>query len=214
MSTATTIRAHIACELIDDHEPEVMVIEFLTHEITGPTQARELREELDSLIWPELPHRFVIDFGNAWTLASTAFGEIVAFARQVGRLVVCNLHRNLRLSAALTDLDLYATFAASRQAAIEEARRGPMRGDDDTVDYPTWGAEAEVPAELLCGSGSSSSPASDFRMRFIAAKRAQVEATAGQKATATTVRPKVRSVAIAAGLTLDDFGGRSDALGG
>jgi anti-anti-sigma regulatory factor len=129
---------------MDDDEPEVLVIEFLTHELAGLGQAHELREELDALIWPELPHRIVIDFGNVRTLPSAVFHEIVAFARQVGRLVVCNLHGNLRLSAALSDLDLYAAFAPNRQAAIDEARRGPLRGGDETDDYPVWGAEPDI----------------------------------------------------------------------
>jgi anti-anti-sigma regulatory factor len=212
MSTSTTIRTHIAYELIDDHEPDVMVIEFLGHEIAGPSQARELREELDALVWPELPHRIVVDFGNVWTFGSAAFGEIVAFARQVGRLVVCNLRGNLRLGAALTDLDLYAAFAPSRQTAIEEARRGPIRGEEETVDYPVWRSEDGWAADRRLGS---------FANRISESYRIACAARAADNERATVDKPKVaedqaaaRSVAIGAGLTLDDFGGRSDALGG
>ena len=105
MSTTTTIQAHIAYELIDDHNPEVVVIEFLSQEIVGFLHARELGEQLDSLIRPDLPRNYIIDFGNIRSIGSTAFGEIVSFAHKVGRLSVCNMQENLRLGAALIGLD-------------------------------------------------------------------------------------------------------------
>jgi len=139
MSTTTTIQAHIAYELIDDHNPDVVAIEFLSQEIAGPGHAHELGEQLDSLIRSDLPQNFVIDFANVRWLGSTAFGEIVSFARRVGRLCICNMHERLRLGAALTGLDDCAEFAANRQAAINGARRAAMRGQEDTVDYPaSW----------------------------------------------------------------------------
>jgi len=139
MSTTTTIQAHIAYELIDDHNPDVVVIEFLSQEIAGPCQARELEEQLGSLIRPDLPQCFVIDFGNVRSLGSTAFGAIVGFARKVERLYVCNMQENLRLGAALIGLDECAEFAANRRTAINAARRAAMRDEEDTVDDPaSW----------------------------------------------------------------------------
>jgi anti-anti-sigma regulatory factor len=136
MSTTTTTQAHIAYELIDDRNPEVVVIEFLSQEIAGPLQARELGEQLDSLIRPDLPRRFVIDFSNVRLLGSTAFGEIAAFAHKVERLWVCNLPEELRLGAALIGLDDCAEFAANRPAAIIEARTTAFWNEEETVDYP------------------------------------------------------------------------------
>jgi anti-anti-sigma regulatory factor len=136
MSIAAPIQAHIAYELIDDTSPEVLVVEFSSHEIAGTLQAHELGEQLDSLIRPDLPGNFVIDFGNIRSLGSTAFGEIVSFAHKVRRLYVCGMDGNLRLGAALIGLDDCAEFAANRRSAINAARRHAMRGEDDTVDYP------------------------------------------------------------------------------
>ncbi len=139
MSTATTIQAHIAYELIDDRDPSVVAIEFLSREIAGPAQARELGEQLDSLIGPGMPRCFVVDFGNVEALGSTAFGELVSFARKAAHLAVCNMPANLRLGATLIGLDDCVTFASSRRAAINESRRAAMRGQEDTVDYPpSW----------------------------------------------------------------------------
>src|SRR4051812_20698962 len=97
MQTTSGTQAQIAYELIDDDNPEVVVIEFLSHEITGPLPAHELGEQLDSLIRPELPRNFVIDFSNVRSLGSTAFSEIVGFVRSAGRVRVCNMQRTLRL---------------------------------------------------------------------------------------------------------------------
>jgi anti-anti-sigma regulatory factor len=132
------MQAHIAYELLDEINPAVVAIEFRTQDIAGHLLARELGEQLHSLIRPELPQNFVIDFGNIHSLGSTAFGEIVAFAHKVGRLQVCNMQNTLRLGASLIGLDECAEFATSRRAAIDGARRAAMRSDDNTVDFTGW----------------------------------------------------------------------------
>ena len=99
MSNATSTHAHIAYELIDDTTPGVVAIEFLSHDITGPQHRHELGGQLDSLIRPDLPGNFVIDFAKVRSLGSTAFNEIVSFANKVRRLYVCGMDGNLRLGA-------------------------------------------------------------------------------------------------------------------
>jgi anti-anti-sigma regulatory factor len=138
MSTVRTIQAHIAYELIGEAHPVVVAIEFLSREIAGPRQARELAEELTSLIRPDLPQSFVIDFSDVRFVGSTAFGEIVSFARKVGRVYVCNMQKYLRLGAAVVGLNEYAEFAANRQMAIEGAQKAAMRDVDDTADFPAF----------------------------------------------------------------------------
>jgi anti-anti-sigma regulatory factor len=139
MSITTTIQAHIAYELIDDTRPGVLVIEFLSQDIAGLLHAHELGDQLDSLIRPDLPGNYVIDFGNVRSLGSTAFGEIVTFAHKVRRLYVCGMDGNLRLGAALIGLDDCAEFAVNRRSAVNAARRYAMRAEEDTVDYPcSW----------------------------------------------------------------------------
>ncbi len=132
MSMLAAVQAHIAFELIDDHNPKVVVIEFLSQEITSPIHALELGEQLHSLIRSDLPRNYVIDFNHVRSFGSTAFGEVVRFVRRVGRVSVCNLDDTLRLGGALIGLDDWVEFADSRHAAI----RAAMRGEEDTVDYP------------------------------------------------------------------------------
>ena len=136
MYTAPITQSHIAYDAIGNDRPEVVVIEFLSHEIPGPHQAHELAEQLDSLIRPDLPRNYVIDFANVRGLGSTAFAEIADFVRRAGRVRVCNLDHILRLGASLIGLDDWVEYADSRQRAIRAAMRDWMRGEEDTVDYP------------------------------------------------------------------------------
>jgi len=140
MSTTSTVQAHINYELIGDTQPEVVLIEFVSAAIGDPAHARELGVQLDSLVRDDLPHQIVLDFKDVQALGSTAFGEIVSFARRVrgwnGEVRVCNLRNTLRLGADLIGLDAHADFAENRQWAVYQARKSVVRGEEDTVDYP------------------------------------------------------------------------------
>jgi anti-anti-sigma regulatory factor len=138
MSTATTIQAHIAYEVIEDSNHQVVVIEFLSHDMASPARAHELGTQLHSLIHLHTPQYFIIDCANVRALGSTAFSEIVSFVRKARPVWVCNLDGTLRLGAALVGLDNWARFAATRRAAITEAERTARWDDEDTVYYPAW----------------------------------------------------------------------------
>jgi anti-anti-sigma regulatory factor len=143
MSAPIKIQAHIAYQLIDASKPEVVVVEFMTDQLIDPVRARELADQLESLIRPGFPRTFVIDFGNVRSLGSRGFGAIVSFARQVDRLFVCDLRDHLRLGSALSGLDQCAQFFTDRRTAINEARRAAMDGVDGTADYPVLCAESD-----------------------------------------------------------------------
>jgi anti-anti-sigma regulatory factor len=136
MSTATTIEAHIAYELIKDTNHEVVVIEFVGREIVSPAHARELGEQLDSLIRPQSLQYFVIDFAGVQALGSTAVGEIGSFVRKARPAWICNLDDTLRLGFYLIGLDNWARFAADRLAAIKEAERTARWDEEDPVVHP------------------------------------------------------------------------------
>jgi anti-anti-sigma regulatory factor len=136
MSIATATHAPIEYELIGEDDPEVVVIEFLSHEIVGPHQAYELREQLDAVIRADWCGNYIIDFSSVRSLGSTAFAELAGFVRRVWRVRFCNLDRTLRLGATLVGLDEDVEFCESREAAIRAARRDARRSEEDTVDYP------------------------------------------------------------------------------
>jgi anti-anti-sigma regulatory factor len=135
MSTATTIQPHIAYELIKDTNHDVMIVEFLSQDFASPIHARELGEQLHSLIQPHELQYFVIDFAGVRTLGSTAFGEIVHFVRRATPVWVCNLDKSLRLGASLSGLDACAHIAENRHLAISRAEKTARRDEEDTIDF-------------------------------------------------------------------------------
>jgi anti-anti-sigma regulatory factor len=150
---STTADAHIAYELIEDTNPAVVAIEFLSRDLADPIHARQLGEQLDSLVWSDLPRNFVLDFKNVRSLGSTAFGEIAGFIRKAGQVRVCNMHETLRLGATLIGLSDSAEFALSRPEAIHAAQQAAEEGEYDTTESPilSWAQEK-----------TSSAPKPDF----------------------------------------------------
>jgi hypothetical protein len=212
MSPSTPIQAHIAYELMDEPNPDVVLIEFLSREIIGPGQAAEFRRQLDSLVRPELPHRFVMDFGKVRCLGSSAFSEIGSFARQVGRLAVCNMHHDLRLGADLVGLERYADFADNRQAAVAQVRRGELHGAEDTGDYPALQPESGDASQPMPAAGPNRTSDSQ---RPKASRSSPDEDTDEKRDPRTRAMwSSPRTMTLGAALTVEDFGGRSDALGG
>ncbi len=136
MSSITAHEPFIAYELIEDELPEVTVIEFVHGDILGPHQARELREQLESLMSSGVPRNVVIDFRNARMLGSSAFGVIAKFVRQLARVRACNISHSLRLGASLIGLDDWVDFAQSRESAVQAALEDARRGREETADYP------------------------------------------------------------------------------
>jgi hypothetical protein len=136
MTASAQVQLHIAYELMDEEKPEVTVIEFVSRDVVGPNQAQELREQLESLIWADVPKTFVIDFANARALGSSAFAVIAGFIRQVGYVRVCNLSHGLMLGATLIGLEDWVPLEEGRGSAIREARRAARHGQDETEDYP------------------------------------------------------------------------------
>jgi hypothetical protein len=123
MTSSSGVSAHIAYELIGGLEPKVVVIEFLTREIGSPIHARQLGEQLCSLIDPDCPRFFVLDFKNVRMVGSTGFAQILSFVRNAGRVSVCNLPTSLELGAAMIGLEDHADFARDRQSAVDGAMR-------------------------------------------------------------------------------------------
>ncbi len=137
MLTATAIQAHIAYEVIEDPKYQVVVIEFLSHDITSPAAARELGQQLQSLIRPAgLPQYMVMDFAGVRSLGSSAFSEVLSFVRMSKPVWICNLDHALRLGAALVGLDNWARFAGDRRAAVTVAEQTARWDEEETVDYP------------------------------------------------------------------------------
>ena len=137
MSTTTASQAHIAYEVIDAANHQFVVIEFLSHDFSSPAHARELGQQLNSLIRSRPPQYFIIDCAGVRAFGSTAFSEIVSFVHRARPVWVCNLDGSLRLGASLIGLDNWVKYAANRRAAITEAERTARWDEEDTADFPS-----------------------------------------------------------------------------
>jgi anti-anti-sigma factor len=113
--------AIIAYQRID--EPPAVVVEFLTHAIADPAHAAELGQQLDTLIRPDLPDRYVLDFHKVRSFSSTAFGALVGFVQKVrkagGQVVICNMDEFVRFGADLIRLGDSAPITADQKKALE-----------------------------------------------------------------------------------------------
>jgi hypothetical protein len=125
---------HIVYDLLYEQGLEIAVVQFESRDISDPTHGRELGEQLDSLICPDLPMRYVLDFAGVRALGSTAFCEIAAFARRVrwwgGQVKACNLAEPLSLGAALSGLDDHVEFAATLRSAVNMVQKDHKRRRD------------------------------------------------------------------------------------
>jgi anti-anti-sigma regulatory factor len=136
MSLATTEQIHITSEVVEKTNSQVVIIQFLTHEITSAVDARDLGDQLESLIQPHSRRYYVLDFAGVRAMSSTALGELVTFVRVAKPVWICNLDPTLRLGACLIGLENWARFAADRRAAINLAEWTAQWDDEDTVDFP------------------------------------------------------------------------------
>ena len=113
--------AHISYERID--HPRAVLVEFLTHAFGDPERASELSRQLASLVRPELPSRYILDFKNVHMFSSTGFGALVTFVLKVrkagGQVLICNMDEFVRFGADIIHLGDYAPIVADRQAAID-----------------------------------------------------------------------------------------------
>jgi anti-anti-sigma factor len=125
--------AHISYERID--HPRASLVEFLSHSIADPEHSTELSRQLASLVRPEVPNRYVLDFKNVRTFSSTGFGALVAFVIKVreagGQVVICNMNEFVRFGADIIRLGDYAPIVADRQAALDR-----LAADETASEVP------------------------------------------------------------------------------
>jgi anti-anti-sigma regulatory factor len=116
--------AHIAFDVIDEDYPQLVMVRFLSHAITDPSHAAELGHQLDLLIRPEFPKKFVLDFQHVRLLSSTAFGALVSFILKVrhadGQVKICNMDEFVRFGADVIRIGDYAEFVKDQDTALAE----------------------------------------------------------------------------------------------
>ena len=124
--------AHFDFTLIDEVDPEVVLVAILSHEITDPTHAAEFDHQLGLLIRPEFPKNFVLDFHKLRLMSSSAFAALFSFVLKIrqagGRVKICNMDEFIQFGADVIRLGEYVEFAEARDSAIQEfLDRGPSQ---------------------------------------------------------------------------------------
>jgi anti-anti-sigma regulatory factor len=115
--------AHFSFEVIDEDYPQLVIVKFLSHAIADPSHAAELGHQLDLLIRPEFPKKFVLDFDEVRLMSSTAFSALVSFILKVrpagGQVKICNMDEFIRFGADVIRMGDHAEFAPDQNSAIE-----------------------------------------------------------------------------------------------
>lgn len=126
-------RAHISYEKLEN--PRASLVEFLSHSIADPEHSTELSRQLASLVRPELPNRYILDFKAVRTFSSTGFGALVSFVLKVrkagGQVVICNMDEFVRFGADIIRLGDYAPIVDDRQAALDR-----LRAEENASEVP------------------------------------------------------------------------------
>lgn len=103
--------------------PRATVVDFLSHSIADPDHSSQLSHQLTSLVGPDWPDRYILDFANVRTFSSTGFGALVGFVLKVrkagGQVLICNMDDFVRFGADIIRLGDYAPIVADRQAALD-----------------------------------------------------------------------------------------------
>ncbi len=113
---------HIARDIVDG----VQIVEISAPSVADPQIASELKAQLFSLLQPEDPRKFVLDFKYVRTFSSTAFGAVMAFIlevkKQEGEVRTCNMDEFIRFGADVIRMGDYAEYHADLVGALDSLR--------------------------------------------------------------------------------------------
>ncbi len=110
---------HIARDIVG----HAQVVEITKTSVSDPLTASELKTQLFSLIDPQSPMNFVLDFKHVKTFTSTAFGAVMAFILEVrkrgGRVAICSMEEFIRFGADVIHMRDYAEFHDDLAGALD-----------------------------------------------------------------------------------------------
>jgi anti-anti-sigma factor len=115
---ATPEFKHLSLSRVKD----VVVIEIVSKDLTGPEPARALGAELSLVAAQEWARRLLIDFRRINYLSSTGFAVLFKLVTQFvgsgGQIKLCNLDPGVRLGAEIVGLDKLVEIHASEASAL------------------------------------------------------------------------------------------------
>jgi anti-sigma B factor antagonist len=110
-----------------EHIDDVTVINFVDKKILDEQNIQTIGEQLTTLVEEENSQRdckkFLLNFGNVEYLSSAALGKLIALNKKIkglgGRLMLCNIHPDIREVFEITRLSTFITIQEDEQAALQ-----------------------------------------------------------------------------------------------
>jgi anti-sigma B factor antagonist len=110
-----------------EHIDDVTVINFVDKKILDEQNIQTIGEQLTTLVEEENTQRdckkFLLNFGNVEYLSSAALGKLIALNKKIkglgGRLMLCNIHPDIREVFEITRLSTFITIQEDEQAALQ-----------------------------------------------------------------------------------------------
>ena len=103
---------------------EVTVARFLDRKILDEANIDLVGRELFGLLDEDGRRKIVLDFDLVEYLSSAALGKLITLHKKVltvrGKLVLCNIHKDIREVFHLTKLDQVLTLCKDLDAALEK----------------------------------------------------------------------------------------------
>jgi anti-anti-sigma factor len=114
---------HVRVRMVDN----VTVVELVTENIQGPTQAQTLGDELALVMAPDGAKRLLLDFTRVGYFSSTCFAVLVkqvSQAKAAGREIkLCAMQPGVRLGAGIIGLDQIVEIQRDESAALRAFAR-------------------------------------------------------------------------------------------
>src|SRR5262249_25569259 len=110
-----------------EHIGDVTVVNFVDRKILDEQNIQIIGDQLFSLVDEESSQRdckkFLLNFSNVEYLSSAALGKLIALNQKVkgigGRLVLCNIHPDIREVFEITRLSTFIPIQEDEQAALQ-----------------------------------------------------------------------------------------------
>jgi len=102
---------------------DVTVVNFVDRRILDEQNIQIIGEQLFSLVDEVGRRKILLNFGNVEFLSSAALGKLITMNRKVqavrGKLVLCNISKEIREVFEITKLDKLFTILPDEQAALQ-----------------------------------------------------------------------------------------------
>lgn len=102
---------------------DVTVVNFVDRKILDEQNIQIIGEQLFSLVDEESCKKMLLNFGNVEYLSSAALGKLITLNKKLqnakGKLVLCNIDRNIHEVFEITKLDRFFKIVKDEQTGLQ-----------------------------------------------------------------------------------------------